>query len=199
MQLLNYLKTNPKSRIIFDFDETIVHLHLPWSIYSERLFEAIGKFDKELVLEFRKTTHLCNAAVKKHGDAIRLKILELAQWFEKNHLEGYTIHDDIVSVLPEIALKAKLHILSTNSFETVDTILKELSLQHLFSRIIGRDQVTFIKPDPQPFDLLVEPSVSKAEYLMVGDSNNDSEFAKAVGIDFFDVNPGRGRKLNQYS
>ena len=58
--------------------------------------------------------------------------------------------------------------------------------QDLFHNIYTREDVSFKKPHPEMgsliFDLLKENNYNKKDYLMVGDSEVDSTFARKLGI-----------------
>ena len=45
MNLEEYLKKNPKKFLIFDLDETILKLRLPWSEYLEPIKEKLASID----------------------------------------------------------------------------------------------------------------------------------------------------------
>lgn len=65
--------------------------------------------------------------------------------------------------------------------------LHKLKIDDAFEKIVARDDVMYIKPDPDGVRLVLgdEPDVSK--FLMVGDSSADKGAAEAIGMDFFRV------------
>lgn len=65
--------------------------------------------------------------------------------------------------------------------------MKELRIYDLFETIVANDDVMYIKPDPDGFSRINKAHHSKAEFLMIGDSDNDEGAASSAGIDFMHV------------
>jgi HAD superfamily hydrolase (TIGR01549 family) len=92
--------------------------------------------------------------------------------------------------LPLLALVkdcAELYIWTSNDEKTVAPILNELNINKLFKKIITRNNVNYIKPNPEGFYLINKENNSKANYLLVGDSDADKGAAIESGIDFFNI------------
>jgi phosphoglycolate phosphatase len=62
-------------------------------------------------------------------------------------------------------------------------VLEGIGILQYFDLVLGSDSVSEKKPSPVPVEDLMETyKVSKAETLMIGDSNYDIEAGKAAGI-----------------
>jgi phosphoglycolate phosphatase-like HAD superfamily hydrolase len=80
-----------------------------------------------------------------------------------------------------------LFLLTSNCREVVEPILEELQINTNYKKIVTVNDVENLKPSAAPFKLIREDEVELKKYLMIGDSKNDSGFAKAVGIAYLDV------------
>lgn len=62
-------------------------------------------------------------------------------------------------------------------------LLEELDLAHLFDAVVGGDVLPVRKPDPGHLEAVLERlGVAAGEALLVGDSRNDVEAARAAGV-----------------
>ena len=79
----------------------------------------------------------------------------------------------------------KIYIASNSSRENVDKIMSYHDITpRLFDGIITRDDVENKKPHPDMADLIFNNNIyTKEEYLMVGDSEVDSTFARKNNIE----------------
>ena len=96
----------------------------------------------------------------------------------------------------------KMFVVSNKSEIFTVKILEGLGIIHYFDRVIGGDTFPFKKPSPEPLLFVLEKyGAKKEESLMVGDSENDIEAAKAAGVKVAWVSYGfRGREiLNKYT
>ena len=70
-------------------------------------------------------------------------------------------------------------------------LLDRLGVAHYFSRVVSGDTLPQKKPDPAPLLLVCSHfQVRPAEMLMIGDSMNDAEAARAAGCPVFCVTYG---------
>ncbi|MBU0576625.1 HAD family hydrolase [Patescibacteria group bacterium] len=184
MQLKKYLAKYPKKYLIFDFDETITRIEMDWSLYYDRLAKVYEKFDpghKHLVFS-RYDGY--NDFVKKYGKKVARLVKVANQKYEQEMARGFTPNPELIKFIKN-ADRYKKYIYSSNTLPTVLRGVRELELDGCFDQIITRSEVTYIKPDLEGFNLLYDPSVSKSEYLMIGNSFSDQNLAKLAEIDFY--------------
>lgn len=198
MILIDYLKSASKTHLIFDFDETLLKLILPWE-------KAIGGIEKELASLDEKTRRdyhenrisyslLQNKYVREFGDkALQLFIKNNVE-FETKKLEGIILNKELLNFVKDIS-GYELFIWSSNTFPTVEKNLKEQGIFCKFKKIVTREDVRFLKPETDGFSLLHDAKTQKEKYLFIGDSINDKMAAEKLGIDFFliDFFHGKGK------
>ncbi len=184
MQLREYLAKNPKKHLIFDYDETIARIEMDWSQYHPEMNKIYRQFDpSEKHPAFRKYIS-CNDFVREYGLEIVGLIKKATEEYELSHNHGLTPNPELVELIQNNT-DYVMHVYSSNSRKSVVSGLKQLGILDKFDKIVTRDEVSFIKPDPDGFKLIYDPTVSKKDYLMVGNSNADQGMAEAAGIDFF--------------
>lgn len=190
IKLSLYLQEHPKKHLIFDFDDTLMTLLLPWHIYAKGLKEILSEIDPELVALHpgEETKHLITEALTKHGEKARERINPYRRQFEKNCLQGIIRNDFLLSFLAENTRNYQFSIWSSNDRHTILPILQEYQLETLFRKVIGADDVDCTKPSPDGFYLLFDPNAhEKADFLFIGDSSSDREASRNAGIDFFKI------------
>lgn len=76
-------------------------------------------------------------------------------------------------------------IVSTKGGDVLDGIFRRLGLRDRLALIVGGQDVTRNKPDPEGLDLAVERlGMDKARVLFCGDTVIDAEAARRAGVDF---------------
>jgi HAD superfamily hydrolase (TIGR01549 family) len=192
MKLEEYLGKNKKKYLIFDFDSTLMNLHLPWGIFEKEIHSIIAKFDKGLLTgcKNKSAIHMRNKAIKKYGNKIRKIFCDYEYFFESKYYQGVTFNYELVDFIKKYHNKYHFFIWSSNSNKTIINHLKALKIDKFFNKIIALNHVDFSKPAADGFELIHKHSMGgKHEYLMVGDSIHDKNAAKKAGIDFFKVKP----------
>ena len=194
MQLSNYLAKNPKKYLIFDFDETLFKLHLPWDIFRKKLHRFFVKIDPRLYEKLHQrmsSFSMTNHFIKKHGVVVLQKNLRMSGEFESKLLTGVSTNPKLINWVKNNADQYELFIWSSNIKTTIEKILAEHELSGVFEQVVAKDSVNFFKPDPDGFAQILakaqetDEQAQLDEFLMIGDSAADEGAAKAVGIDFF--------------
>lgn len=194
-QLTDYLHQHPKQVLIFDFDNTLFHLELPWDEYIDEVLKIIEKEAPEWEAQHLDSVSFVNNYIDvlvdvlgKHGDNILQKINEYSARFERERLRGYKENRELTSQLATLSKKYDLYLWTSNMEATVKNILDKHELTQYFKQLITRDKVRLIKPYPDGFELIEQAQpLEKTEYLMIGDSTADKDAAASAGIDFFPI------------
>ncbi|MFA6047609.1 MAG: HAD-IA family hydrolase [Parcubacteria group bacterium] len=182
-----YLRSKSKKHIIFDFDQTLCDLLINWDDWAKEMKALYLSFRINLDPEKHGHLELQNMCVEKYGDEARDKILEINYRNEKDCSLGYKLLPATISILSLAKNLARLYIWSSNDRLTIKPILDEVGVEKLFSKIITRNDVTYVKPNPEGFYLIYNKNNPKSEYLMIGDSQADEKAAKEAGIDFLKI------------
>lgn len=182
-----YVAMRHKTHIIFDFDATLLLLDLPWSEWGDTMRDDMQALDTELWNLWeneRKLAGVQNAYVAAFGDKAWRRIVQYNAEFERR-LRSIQPNEELVAVVRELAKQHHLLIWSSNIRRTIQEALGEQGLWGLFEKVVTREDVYYIKPDPEGFAPLRDTRVPKSRYLMVGDSTSDRGAAHAAGIDFY--------------
>lgn len=187
MDLKAYLKNHPKTDLIFDLDETLVWLILPWEKWEGEIEEKLKKLDSQILSDYQKgkihLNQMQNAYVQKSSKALD-SIIKNNEKFEKDNLNGIKVNQKIVDFIKE-ATGYRLYIWSANSKKTVEHALAKVGILKKFEKLVTRDDVGLLKPETEGFDLIWDKKTSKSKYLFIGDSANDKKVSERVGIDFY--------------
>jgi phosphoglycolate phosphatase-like HAD superfamily hydrolase len=182
-----YLCKNKKREVIFDFDETISTLLADWTKWDKAVGQVLQKYDPEFVPPDVIEAVLENAFIQRFGKELRDDLLRTTYKYEKEVVSGHLVNPVALTLIESACSVANLHIWTSNHVGTIYPILKELRLDKAFKRIIGRGDVTFMKPHPEGFYVLFDEVNPKSAYLLIGDSNKDEEAAKSARIDFINI------------
>lgn len=203
MTLQEYLKNNPKKYIIFDLDRTLVWLDIDWGEtdhfekFFKLLFTSMEKIDKKAAFDFISSIksspysegwrEKMNCFLKDHPQGQKIMV-ESNAVFELSHYHGHDrLNNEFVTFLKENYAKYIFYLYTSNSRKITEAILKKFELYKFFKKIITRDEVLLIKPNPEGFFLIYQKSADKKDYLMVGDGKADWGMAKNAGIDYLEV------------
>ena len=188
MTLESYLSLNPKKYLIFDLDGTIAKLNMDWNGYRRTFWNMIASFDKPLSIEIafapKTSFRLGNEAIRRHGKKAKQIINDFVEKWETTHLPGYTPNPDLINFI-KTQKQYEYFLWSNQSRKAIEDLLVKEGLKECFKLILTRDNLTYVKPDPQGFDLIFKTGTNKKDYLLIGDLWADRQAAKAAGIDFF--------------
>lgn len=192
------LAKKKKKYLIFDFDETLFTLHLPWGEYLEHTYDLLKSFDEEFFenhsISNETNYQLINKFTREFGSEPRDMTVEYAKEFESKELKGITEQKTQTSFIRKHHDEYHFFVWSSNCVETFEPILTEHGLREYFELLIGRDSVTYCKPDPDGFSQIkrhvqqhIDPSATEEDFMMIGDSNSDEGAAYHANIDFYRV------------
>ena len=191
MNLKEYLQQHPKKYLIFDLDETLVHLILPWPAYAASLKHDLVKLDGSLYSQWEqkkgKAVELENIYVRAFGETAKKLFIEKRQQFEEGSLERIEHNVPLIPMVRELTAY-RCAIWSSNMKKTIKRALTEVGLDALFTQIVSMEDVMQLKREIDGFNLLYDKREAKKDYLFVGDSLADKMAAAGVGIDFFQIN-----------
>lgn len=111
-------------------------------------------------------------------------IKEYREWNHTHHDELVKEYEGVVETLEKLKeMGLRLVIVSTKRRETIARGLDIMGVAHLFEFVIGIDDVTHVKPDPEPILLAIKKlGVAKEEAIMIGDNSHDILGGKNAGV-----------------
>ncbi|HRZ34027.1 MAG TPA: HAD hydrolase-like protein [Candidatus Moranbacteria bacterium] len=183
----NFIKEKNKKHIIFDFDETICELLINWDNWCKEIEEVASRYEigfNPSEFGFQNAQNVC---IEKGGKEARDEILEISYKNEKDYYSGYELSPVVLPLIKLAKEYANLYIWTSNDQRTVMPILKELKIDTLFDKVVARNDVNFIKPNPEGFNLVYDKNNPKSEYLIIGNSKADEGAGKNAGIDFINI------------
>ena len=187
MDIKAYLKKHPKTDLIFDLDETLVWLILPWEIWEDGIGDKLKKIDLRVLSDYQnrklQLNQMQNAYVLKHPQALSF-IVKNNEKFENDNLRGIKVNQKLVDFIKQ-AKGYRFYIWSANSKKTVEHTLAKVGIFKKFEKLVTRDDVRLLKPETEGFDLIWDKKTPKSKYLFVGDSANDKKTSERIGIDFY--------------
>jgi pyrophosphatase PpaX len=180
--------------VLFDLDGTVID--------SGAIILASMRHAAHTVLGREFSEERLMSAVGGPGLEAQMRALDAARTDElvrvyREHNEP--LHDTLAccagmeDVLVRLADEGRrLGIVTAKRRLTVDLAFAKLPIAHFFETVVGGDETTRHKPDPEPLQLALErldSSPAKAAY--VGDSPFDIRAAKAAGVFAVAVSWGR--------
>ncbi len=176
--------------IIFDLDGTLIDSKLD---LANALNQTLQNFDIK-PLSHNKIYSLVGSGVRRLiEDALKfrdkLKLFDSVFDFFLNYyydhlLDNTRLYDGIKDVLDALKGKGKrLFVVSNKSEIFSRKILKGLNVEHYFDEIVGGDTFPNKKPHPQQIlEILKKYDAKNSESIVIGDSENDIEAAKAANV-----------------
>ena len=183
-----HLKKHPKTHLIFDFDETLFKLLLPWELWMQYVEEKLARIDQNLMKEYKENRlawpEMQNQYIHRYKDVAKKIIITGNTEFETKHFQGVEVNKELVQFIND-ATTYVFSLWSSNTKPIIEKVLHEHHLHHIFSHVITRTDLLYLKPHHEGFSLIHDGKTPKEDYLLVGNSQTDKAAAKSAGIDFF--------------
>ncbi|MFW9818994.1 MAG: HAD family hydrolase [Candidatus Thorarchaeota archaeon] len=187
---MNSFSFNTKNVIVFDFDGTIVNLKADWIILRDILVNNYNERYKEDCNIERISTCL-EQIVQKKDEATLQEFYNIIREFERKNLNDIEPIEETIFFINNKELfnvreEAKIAILSLNTRNTIESVLKHIKIYDKIDFIIGREDVRKWKPAPDGlFKIQDHYKVSKNEMVFFGDLENDIITGRNAGIETY--------------
>ncbi len=186
-------------KIIFDFDDTLVHTtKADVSLYNDLLDKFnMPHMNHELISYMtRSSPESLLAKIFGKDNPNLQKAIELRREIPPN-IEKLELFPGVRECLSELSKKYKLAI-ATSRTSSVLIILKHFNLDTYFSKVITIDNVTHPKPHPEMILKALENTLP-LEAAYIGDNENDEVAAKNAGVYFVGFRTNAKNKFEDYS
>ena len=203
-----------KFTILFDLDGTLVntapdlmlaHNHVMKKYgYNERKLSDIRKLagggSKVMLTKSIHEIAELSGKIKKTEDVIEEMTKEFIDYYSKNILAESTLKKGVLDFLSWCKKNSISMGVCTNKQEHLSIdLLKKIKIYDFFDYVAGGNTFDYNKPDPRHLTSAIEiigGSITKS--LMIGDSETDSNSAKAANIPFILLENGyTEKKINE--
>ena len=199
-----------KLTILFDLDGTLVntapdlmlaHNHVMTKYgFDERKLSDIkklaGRGSKVMLTKSMHEIAELTGKIKKTDDVVEKMTKEFIDYYSKNIVKESTLKSGAINFLSWCKKNSISMGVCTNKQEhlTID-LLKKIKIYHFFDYVAGGNTFNHNKPDPRHLtDTLEIIGGNVKKTLMVGDSETDSNAAKAANIPFILIEDGYTEK-----
>jgi len=199
-----------KFTILFDLDGTLVntapdlmhaHNHVMKKYgYRERKLSDIrklaGRGSKVMLTRSINELSELHGKAKKSDDVINRMTKEFIDYYSKNIVAESTLKKGVLGFLTWCKKNSILMGICTNKQEHLSIdLLKKIKIYDFFDYVAGGNTFDYNKPDPRHLTSTIE--IIGGDYkksLMIGDSETDSNSAKAAQIPFILIEDGYTEK-----
>tara|TARA_B100000686_G_scaffold248296_1_gene258029 strand:- start:182 stop:865 length:684 start_codon:yes stop_codon:yes gene_type:complete len=203
-----------KLTILFDLDGTLVNTApdlmrahnfvMKKYGYDERELEDIkklaGRGSKVMLKRSMHEIAELSGKIEKTDDVVEKMTKEFVDYYSKNIVKESTLKNGVLDFLSWCKNKKITMGVCTNKQEYLSVdLLKKIKIYDFFDYVAGGDTFEYNKPNPKHLTHTIEiigGDVKKS--IMVGDSETDSNAAKAASIPFILIEDGyTEKKINE--
>jgi len=145
--------------------------------------------------------------ILKSYDLLKVNFLGDLKYFKKMRIaiflfnqfnkyrEDAGIFDGIAGLISNLSNKVKLAILTNNNSTYAEEVLDKFNLRRFFSIIIGFNDVSEVKPNPEGIEKILDKlSIRPDEAIFIGDMTTDILAGKAANVKMICVASGLAQK-----
>lgn len=176
--------------IIFDMDNTILQSHIDFLAMKTEIFEFLVK-QRVLPSTFPYEEHTSSTMIEQAKlfgiDDVQMKrIWEIASKHEIKGMDGVGLEQGVQDLLFELKDKLKLVVVTNNAYEAAIKALQLTQIIHYFDLIVGREQMSALKPSPSGFQHVLDyfQHIPAGQWISIGDSWIDGKASTEAGIRF---------------
>jgi phosphoglycolate phosphatase len=181
---------------LFDLDGTLIDsteaILESFAVAFQR-FEGDIPSDTRIKAEIGHPLDMMFATLGVEEENIRDHVAAYKEHYRKISCEKTVLLDEAREAVELASRHAVLGVVTTKTAKYSIELLEHMGLMHYFDVLIGREDVTHPKPDPEPIHKALSklPSVT-TNIWMIGDTQMDMLAAKAAKIDCVGLTCGYG-------
>jgi phosphoglycolate phosphatase len=182
--------------ILFDLDGTLIDsteaILESFAVAFQR-FEGDVPSDARIKAEVGHPLDMMFATLGVEEENIRDHVAAYKEHYRKISCAKTVLLDEAREAVELASRHAVLGVVTTKTAKYSIELLEHMGLMHYFDVLIGREDVTHPKPDPEPIHKALSklPSVT-TNIWMIGDTQMDMLAAKAAKIDCVGLTCGYG-------
>ena len=189
--LIELVRQKQYQNLIFDLDETLTRLDLPWEKWIEQVTASLPpdmaeKLEQLLAIDGAPWGEVVNEQITQDTDFYN-QFIKICQDFEAKHF-AHTPYHDLIKALPQFKEQGcKLFLWTSNTRQTAERALVELGVRQLFTQLLTREDTRLGKPHVEGWSQFPFSSQDTGLSLMIGDSQNDALAAQARGVAYYKI------------
>lgn len=188
MTLPIFLHFHPKDHLILDFGNTLFFHDFDWAQLQTILENYVQSFThNHSIFKTQSINQICNDLAHTYGPEVKEHLDQLWSEFELAHADNLKPNQALLNFITANQHSYRYSVWSSNSLPLIETTFQIYNLRSLFSRIISRNDVYHLKPNPEGFEKINQQNLNLKQYLFIGDSPEDEAAAKNCSIDFIAV------------
>lgn len=208
--------------LIFDFDGVLANTAIDIASSVNATLENFGfqPLSQEQIIIFvgngaekllKRSIAASIQLSKKNPDEIQAPAFEeiyswYVDYYRSHSVEKTELYPGVQDLLELLSIQEiPASIVSNKPFEITDAILRRMNISKDFVSIIGPEQTSHVKPDPEGLFLAMEqinqrqrafgkPAIPPENFLMVGDSHTDIEAGRNAGTKTCALTSGYGNQ-----
>jgi beta-phosphoglucomutase-like phosphatase (HAD superfamily) len=151
--LADYIAAKHKTHLIFNFDGTLAFVDIPWDKWGEELGDELHELGAELWKHYNYPggAPFQNELVKRHGAKALNLLLRRVPLFEMPHREKFTHNEDLLRQVEGFKDMYHMFVWSSNSRQLVDSVLEQNGMGDWFDKVVTRNDLRYLKPNPEGF------------------------------------------------
>lgn len=191
---------------LFDFDGTLCSSVATTFSAVKKTFEHFGlqaPSDDALELVLSNGVSMADSLKMLNPNIMNADSNTITTWLDKYYSIAenekcpmYAGASKVIKSLHESGIE--IIIVSNNTCENINNILKKNRLMKFVSKVFGSDNHNSIKPSPNIFLQKIYPEYNHpiSEFIMIGDTSADIQFAQNAGISCCWAQYGHGNTEN---
>jgi phosphoglycolate phosphatase len=187
--------------VIFDFDGVIADTgkDIVASVQATQKHYNLPELDYTTIMSYvgHGAKYLIDCSMKQLSQEDCAEALKWYKDYYKNHpCDKTSLYDGFENVVAQLAERGISMSIVSNKPEAITLlVVEQLGIAKYFTKIIGPESVSKMKPDPEGLLLCLDAMGASAENsIMVGDSFTDIQAGKAAGMHTCAILYGYGDK-----